>query len=169
MYFLLLWYLLPMALLRCSWLGWGIRKPPGDPQLNLSGPLQLLLSEPTGSCDSSRGRVQHECAGRTPDKPVSAPESLNHVEHGDCSGESGKGRRWCFSTVIKINRAADAVCAAVSVADELNYFIFTQWELTPPPLLEGGRLWLTKSQRFESFYRKVIIYGTVWTYPCWDI
>lgn len=92
-----------------------------------------------------------------------------HVEHGDCSGESGKGRRWCFSTVIKINRAADAVCAAVSVADELNYFIFTQWELTPPPLLEGGRLWLTKSQRFESFYRKVIIYGTVWTYPCWDI
>lgn len=78
MYFLLLWYLLLMALLRCSWLGWGIRKPPGDPQLNLSGPLQLLLSEPTGSCDSSRGRVQHECAGRTPDKPVSAPESLNH-------------------------------------------------------------------------------------------
>lgn len=34
--------------------------------------------------------------------------------------------------------------------DELNYFIFTQWELTPPPphthtLLEGGRLWLTKA------------------------
>lgn len=31
--------------------------------------------------------------------------------------------------------------------DERNYFIFTQWELTPPPdfLLETGSLRLTKS------------------------
>lgn len=50
MYFLLLWHLLPMTLLRYSWLSWGIRELLRTPQLNLSGLLKQLLSEPTGPC-----------------------------------------------------------------------------------------------------------------------
>lgn len=34
MYFLLLWHPLPMDLLRCNWLGWGIGEPPDNPQLS---------------------------------------------------------------------------------------------------------------------------------------
>lgn len=60
MYFLLLWHSLPRALLRCSWLSWGIRKPPGDPQLNLSGPPQQLLSEVTAAKEGCSADVQEE-------------------------------------------------------------------------------------------------------------
>lgn len=42
----------------------------------------------------------------------------------------GRGRRRCFSTMIKINGVASSVSAAVQCEDELNYFISTQWELT---------------------------------------
>lgn len=153
MYFLLLWQWLPVALLRCSWLSWGIRKPPGDPQLNLSSPLQQLLSEPTGSCrqQQRKGAVQ-VCRKNTRQACLCSRESKSphlHVEHGDCSGESGKGRRRCFSTVIKINRATSAACAAVSVWGwaELFYFYSVGNNTLPRTrfLLERGRLWLTES------------------------
>ena len=77
-HFLLLWRLRPwLCFDGAGWLGLqGASRRPS--WTYPSGPLQQLLSEPTGSCDSSRGRVQHECAGRAPDKPVSAPERLNH-------------------------------------------------------------------------------------------
>lgn len=120
-----------------------------------SGPLQQLLSEPTVSCNSSRGRVQHKCAGRTPGKPVCAPESLNHpicMWSRVIVLESGKGRRWCFSTVIKINRAASAVCAAVSVWGWAESFYFYSVGINTSLLWERGRLWLTKiTQWFEIF------------------
>lgn len=109
-----------------------------------------------GGADSSKGRVQCTCAGRTPDKAVSAPESKSphlHGEHGDCSGECRKGRRWCFSTLIKINRAADAVCAAASAWGwaELFYFYSLGINTPHPFLFERGRLWLTKSLNDLNF------------------
>lgn len=49
-----------------------------------------------------------------------------------------EGRRWCFSTVIKINRAANTVCAAVSAWGWTELFYFYSVGINTPLFLREG-------------------------------
>ena len=164
-----------MALLRCSWLGWGIREASRRPTAeSIRSPAAAVIWTNWVVWQQQRKGAARMCRKNTRQACLCSRESKSphlHVEHGDCSGESGKGRRWCFSTVIKVNRATNAVCAAVSVWGwaELFYFYLVGINILPLSFRERETVANKITQWFESFCRMVIIYGTVWTYPCLDI
>lgn len=100
-----------MALLRCSWLSWGIWEHPEDPLLSLSGLLQQLLSEATAAKEGCMADMQEEQQRSLLQR---AEMNRSACGAGDCAGER-EGEEMVVSTVIKMNRAARAICAAVSV------------------------------------------------------
>lgn len=73
-----------------------------------------------------------------------------------------------FSIVIKINTAAKA-SAAVAVCRGAELLYLYPMGINTPLFHWGTKPAANKtSQSFESFSRMVIIYRTVWMYPCSD-